>query len=367
MNEEWDCIDESLPPTEQVAEFERLTQEKLNQFCPEKTMKISSQDKVWITEELKKIHRLKSREYIKHGKSVKYKSLSKEFLTKFKLESQKYMQKQMNELKETNPGRAFRILKKMGAMPGDCSGNNNFTLPGHEEEGLSAEQSAERIAQHFAQISQQFPPLNINTLPDRVRNKLSNRTSPPQIEDYEVYNKIKYAHKPQSGVPGDLPRLITKEFAPELAKPIRKIISSIAISGEWPTQWKLESVSAIGKIPIPETEDDLRPLSLTSFFSKVAEHFVVMWLLSYIGQKIDFRQYGGTKRNSITHYLIEFINFILTNQDDDALIAIIACMVDFAKLSPSSSSSWTELALLSLFPSSIPSRPKPTRKSIQIG
>ena len=132
MNEEWDCIDESLPPTEQVAEFERLTQEKLNQFCPEKTMKISSQDKVWITEELKKIHRLKSREYIKHGKSVKYKSLSKEFLTKFKLESQKYMQKQMNELKETNPGCAYRILKKMGAMPSDCSGNNNFTLPGHE-------------------------------------------------------------------------------------------------------------------------------------------------------------------------------------------------------------------------------------------
>ena len=56
-----------------------------------------------------------------------------------------------------------------------------------------------------------------------------------------------------------------------------------------------------------------------------------MWLLSYIGQKIDFRQYGGTKRNSITHYLIEFINFILTNQDDDAPIAIIACMIDFSK------------------------------------
>ena len=63
----------------------------------------------------------------------------------------------------------------------------------------------------------------------------------------------------------------------------------------------------------------------------MAEHFVVMWLLSYIGQKIDFRQYGGTKGNSITHYLIEFINFILANQDDDSPIAIIACMIDFSK------------------------------------
>ena len=41
--------------------------------------------------------------------------------------------------------------------------------------------------------------------------------------------------------------------------------------------------------------------------------------------------YGGTKGNSITHYLIEFINFILSNQDDTAPIAILACMVDFAK------------------------------------
>ena len=50
-----------------------------------------------------------------------------------------------------------------------------------------------------------------------------------------------------------------------------------------------------------------------------------MWLLKYIGDRIDFRQYGGTKGNSITHYLIEFINFILFNQDSTA------CMVDFSK------------------------------------
>lgn len=38
MGEEWESISESLSPTEQVAKFEQLTQEKLNQFCPEKTI-----------------------------------------------------------------------------------------------------------------------------------------------------------------------------------------------------------------------------------------------------------------------------------------------------------------------------------------
>ena len=144
---------------------------------------------------------------------------------------------------------------------------------------MSAEQSAERIAQHFGEISQQFPPLNVNLLPGRVVTKLQTACDPPIIEDYEVYNKIKSAKKPQSWVPGDLPRLITKEFLPELAKPINRIITSIFKTALWPAQWKLERITPIGKIPIPESEDDLRPISLTPFFSKVTEHFVVMWLL----------------------------------------------------------------------------------------
>ena len=99
----------------------------------------------------------------------------------------------------------------------------------------------------------------------------------------------------------------------------------------WPRNWKKEYITPIGKIPEPKCEDDLRPISLTPFFSKVTEHFVVMWLLDYIGHLIDFRQYGGLKGNSITHYLIEFINFILSNQENKEPTAILACMIDFSK------------------------------------
>ena len=53
--------------------------------------------------------------------------------------------------------------------------------------------------------------------------------------------------------------------------------------------------------------------------------------MDYIKEKIDFRQYGGQKGNSITHYIIEFINFILSCQDSDDQTAILALMVDFSK------------------------------------
>ena len=71
----------------------------------------------------------------------------------------------MDGLMQTNPGQAYCILKKMGAQPGDCIDSNTFTLPAHESENLTNLQSAERIAQHFAEISQEFPPLDISRLP----------------------------------------------------------------------------------------------------------------------------------------------------------------------------------------------------------
>ena len=63
----------------------------------------------------------------------------------------------------------------------------------------------------------------------------------------------------------------------------------------------------------------------------MAEHFIVEWLLEYIVDKIDNRQFGGSKGNSITHYIIELINFILSNQEQTSPTAILAVMVDFSK------------------------------------
>ena len=56
---------------------------------------------------------------------------------------------------------------------------------------------------------------------------------------------------------------------------------------------------------------DLKINSLTNFFSKVYERFVVSWLLHYVGEQLDWCQYEGMKGSSITHYLIDFENYIL--------------------------------------------------------
>ena len=330
--EEWGPImDTKLSPTEQTRIFEKMLQENLDLHCPMKTVKLGSQEKPWINAELKKLHRLKSREYIKKGQSEKYKSLLKEFQSKYKAAALKYINKNTEALKETNPGQAYRILKRLGAQPGDCTDSNAFTLPSHSEENLTTEESAERIADYFSAISREFSPLDVSNLPARVQTKLKSSQVAPVVTAEETLQKIKSAKKPKSGVPGDLPPQITKDFSDELSIPLSRILNNIFQSAVWPEQWRKEYVTPIGKVPQPETEDELRPISLTNFFSKVTEHFVVDWLLHYIGEKIDIRQFGGSNGNSITHYIIELINFILSHQENTAPTAILACLVDFSK------------------------------------
>ena len=90
---------------------------------------------------------------------------------KYKIAAEKYLENNMEALREAKPGQAFSVLNRLGAQPGDCLDGSSFTLPDHESLCLTEQQSAERIADHFSSISKEFPPLTINNLPSRVQNK----------------------------------------------------------------------------------------------------------------------------------------------------------------------------------------------------
>ena len=156
-SEEWDCLPTDATPTDQVAAFQTKLDEKLNEIFPLKVFKLFTQDKPFITCELKRLDRFKKRVYSKHGaKSEKYLKLRKLFDEKYLKAAHDYLQKNVSGLLESDPGKAYSTLKKMGAQPGDCQDDGSFQLIQHLDQNLSTEESTERIAQHFANISS-FP------------------------------------------------------------------------------------------------------------------------------------------------------------------------------------------------------------------
>ena len=219
----------------------------------------------------------------------------------------------------------------MGAKAGDCPEAGGFTLPSHQ--GLTAAESAGRLAQHFSIISQEFAALRLEDLPTEVRNTIEARklSQVPYISRQMVEKKKKAAKKTKAGVKGDLPTKLMKEFGPEIARPAAQIFRTVARTGKWPKRWKMEQGIPLEKTTNPKTEDDVRIISLTPFLSKIFEKFVVEWLATYISDKIDVNQYGGRKGSSTSHYLIDFVTFILYNQDLKDAKAVVAAMVDFKK------------------------------------
>ena len=178
------------------------------------------------------------------------------------------MEKSVRSLVQENAGKAYQTLKKLGAQPGDCTDESSFTLSSHLDKNLTTEQSMNRILEHFASISQDFEPLNFHSLSDDVKAKLSKikEADIPVLFENQVWQKIKKAKKPNSVVPGDVPKRIIEEFSPEFASPMCKIYNKISETGHWPKSWRVEYGTPLQKKSNPAVEDDLRIISLTSFF-----------------------------------------------------------------------------------------------------
>ena len=333
VQHEWETVNLIKDPSEQVQLLQNTLSTSLEKFLPAKTVKFSKKDKKWMNGELKKIDRLKKREWCKNGKSLKYIALKKKFDTKFKDAAKKFAEKNVTELMEENPGKAYSTLRRMGAKPGDDLDDTSFVILEHLEKKLTSKESVELIANHFSKISQEFPAISVSNLSQGVQLKLQNRLKSklPFVTRWSVKKMLMKAKKSKSGIQGDLPKQLVNEFCHELSEPLSSIYNNIIRSGQWPNQWKTEFGLPLKKVDQPVNEDEIRIISLTPLYSKVFEKFVMEWLLHYLKDKIDCFQYGGQTGNSVSHYLIDFINFVSYNQDIKDIQAVLAITIDFSK------------------------------------
>ena len=184
----------------------------------------------------------------------------------------------------------------------------------------------------FAKISQEMEPLNLSRLPLVTQHFLNNydMSVAPELTPADVFARIMRAKKPNSSVPGDLPKKLVQQCADILAIPASLIFNQITQTAVFPDAWKIEYQIPIPKVFPPECEDDLRNIAKTAFLSKIYESFVGSWLLPIIKPYLDPGQ-CGLKGLSITHYLIKLLNFIHSTLDLKKPHSVLAACVDISK------------------------------------
>ena len=104
-------------------------------------------------------------------------------------------------MKTSNPRQFYSIVKKIGCL----SSNKDFNI--EEFRNLSEFDYAEKIADHFAKISNEYMPVDYSKLPTYLPSP-----HPPQVTEADIYAKLKTISNTRSTHPIDLPNALRKEY-----------------------------------------------------------------------------------------------------------------------------------------------------------
>ena len=147
----WSDVYECSDGHEMAQAFQDILLENYKRCFPTKTMKVCSEDKPWVSAELKKMDRKCKREFFKHKQSQKWSQLNEEFIQKCAIEKQKYYENMVVDLKTSNPGKWYSKLKRMSGQ--DVNKQDKILVD--QLIGLSDQDQAEHIANHYSAISNQ--------------------------------------------------------------------------------------------------------------------------------------------------------------------------------------------------------------------
>ena len=157
----WETILANKNPDDQADVFHSFLSNKMDQYLPEKSTKISNLDRKWFSPSLKQLHRKMQREFFHHRKSIKYKKLRSKFKKMKRQAIKSFYSNFVLNLKQSDPGKWYAMAKRIGATDQMNAGE----IVVESLAGMTNSLAAEKIAAHFAQISNQYEPVNHARLP----------------------------------------------------------------------------------------------------------------------------------------------------------------------------------------------------------
>ena len=156
-----------------------------------------------MSPQLKQLHRRVQHEFFKNRQSKIWRRLKKTYKKLKKKTIRKFYSNFVNELKSADPGKWWKLAKKIGAI--DQSNGGDIKVDSLQE--LTDSQAAEKIASHFSSIANEYLPIDVTQLPSYLP-----APPPPQVNEYTVYKKIEKLKKTRSTLSLDLPNQLRKEL-----------------------------------------------------------------------------------------------------------------------------------------------------------
>ena len=137
-----------------------LVLDKLDEFCPEKNRRISSDDQPWYTEQLKRLNRRIRREYSKKRRSKRYKRLKRIYQKRVLEAKRNFKSRMIDDVMTARSGQWYSKLKRISNFNQTKSDIVQVDNISH----LSDQEQAESIADSFSAISNEYKPVDCSKI-----------------------------------------------------------------------------------------------------------------------------------------------------------------------------------------------------------
>ena len=290
-------------------------------FCW-KRVRRKSTDKPWISDALR--HRMKIRLAVfrNEGRSELWKRLDKGIKETIKFRKRKYEEDMSAKLASTGKSNQwYNIYRNL--ISDDMPRRWHITElnPGQEPKSL-----ANDLAQHFSRITNTGKPLSQADIPRSTKGP----GLIPQMQESQVEKILREFKKCNSRVTGDIPKQLINPCSKKLSEALTLIYNASFLNKAWPDRWKEETIIPIPKTQSPGSPDDIRPISMTTLWSKVLESLVANFTLEESLGNWKNDQYGGRKGSSTNHVLVEIWDRVLTNLENGSKSVVLSA-IDFSK------------------------------------
>ena len=182
-NQSWKEVIEADTVDKKSEIFQNMLLEKLEEYLPTKKRKVCTADQPFCTEEVKRLKRLKSREFSKHRKSIKWRELNRRYKKEVSSAKRNYYKKIIKYLITSNINQWYSKLKRLYSYD-----QQKFEPVIVESiKHLTINEQAEAIADKFARVSQEYAPLKT----EDIKIPPFDKESVPRFTPEDVLNAFR--------------------------------------------------------------------------------------------------------------------------------------------------------------------------------
>ena len=259
--------------------------------------KIHSDDKPFLTGRIKKLIIKRDKAYRK-GRLDQYRSLKRQVASEIRIAKSIFYEKQILPIQQQNPKAWWRNIKK---IVGNKKVNVSLLDP-VTGALMDDKQTANYINAFFSSLTKDF------TAVDRDWANYGETEELPIVTELSVERKLTNLNVGKAPGHNDPHAKVLKTYANIFAVPLAHIFNDSFRSKKFPKAWKTCDVCPIPKTNPCTSVEDIRPISLTSYLSKMQESYVVEWLYEDIKHKITESQFGGLPGSSAVMALVNLVH-----------------------------------------------------------